>query len=56
MKLAVNGADVESNDRHAKTSLLSVLRDVTGWHGTKFGRRRKAGSLPQLSSAGRLWP
>ena len=28
MKLAVNGAEVEVDDRHAKTPLLWVLRDV----------------------------
>ena len=37
MKLTVNGADVEVADRHAKTPLLWVLRDVLGMHGTKFG-------------------
>src|ERR1700746_3687435 len=37
MKLTVNGAEVEVDDRHAKTSLLSVLRDVLGVHGVKFG-------------------
>jgi isoquinoline 1-oxidoreductase beta subunit len=37
MKLAVNGAEVEVDDRHAKTPLLWVLRDVLGLHGTKFG-------------------
>jgi isoquinoline 1-oxidoreductase subunit beta len=37
MKLAVNGADVEVDDRHEKTPLLWVLRDVIGLHGTKFG-------------------
>jgi isoquinoline 1-oxidoreductase subunit beta len=37
MKLNINGADVEVDDRHAKTSLLSVLRDVLGVHGVKFG-------------------
>ncbi|MGA8338383.1 MAG: 2Fe-2S iron-sulfur cluster-binding protein, partial [Solirubrobacteraceae bacterium] len=37
MKLVVNGADVEVDDRHAKTPLLWVLRDVVGLHGTKFG-------------------
>jgi len=30
MKLAVNGAEVEVDDRHAKTPLLGVLRDVVG--------------------------
>ena len=30
MKLVVNGADVEVDDRHAKTPLLWVLRDVLG--------------------------
>jgi len=33
----VNGADVEVDDRHAKTPLLWVLRDVLALHGTKFG-------------------
>src|SRR4030088_1743916 len=37
MKLVVNGAEVEVADRHAKTPLLWVLRDVIGLHGTKFG-------------------
>src|SRR4051812_44164101 len=37
MKLTVNHADVEVDDRHAKTPLLWVLRDVLGMHGTKFG-------------------
>ena len=37
MKLVVNGADVEVDDRHAKTPLLWVLRDALGMHGTKFG-------------------
>src|SRR4051794_13297939 len=37
MKLIVNGADVEVDDRHAKAPLLWVLRDVVGLHGTKFG-------------------
>jgi isoquinoline 1-oxidoreductase subunit beta len=37
MKLVVNGADVEVDDRHATTPLLWVLRDVLGLHGTKFG-------------------
>ena len=37
MKLVVNGTDVEVDDRHAKTPLLWVLRDVIGLHGTKFG-------------------
>ena len=37
MKLAVNGVDVEVDDRHAKTPLLWVLRDVLGMRGTKFG-------------------
>ena len=34
MKLVVNGAEVEVDDRHAKTPLLWVLRDVLGLHGT----------------------
>ena len=37
MKLVVNGADVEVADRHAKTPLLWVLRDVLALRGTKFG-------------------
>ena len=37
MKLVVNGAEVEVDDRHAKTPLLWVLRDVLGLYGTKFG-------------------
>ena len=37
MKLAVNGFEVEVDDRHAKTPLLWVLRDVLALHGTKFG-------------------
>jgi len=37
MKLVVNGSDHEVDDRHAKTPLLWVLRDVLGMYGTKFG-------------------
>jgi aerobic-type carbon monoxide dehydrogenase small subunit (CoxS/CutS family) len=37
MNLEVNGADVEVDDRHAKTPLLWALRDVLGMAGTKFG-------------------
>src|ERR1700752_2595908 len=37
MRLNVNGAEVEVDDRHAKTPLLWVLRDVVGLRGTKFG-------------------
>jgi isoquinoline 1-oxidoreductase beta subunit len=37
MKLVVNGAEVEVDDRHGKTPLLWVLRDVLGLRGTKFG-------------------
>src|ERR1700733_11967042 len=37
MQLVINGADVEVDDRHAKTPLLWVLRDVLALHGTKFG-------------------
>src|SRR5205085_6544928 len=37
MELLVNGAAVEVDDRHAKTPLLWVVRDVLGLHGTKFG-------------------
>ena len=37
MRLNVNGADLELDDRHSTTPLLWVLRDVAGMHGTKFG-------------------
>jgi isoquinoline 1-oxidoreductase subunit beta len=37
MKLVVNDAELEVDDRHAKTPLLWVLRDVLGLRGTKFG-------------------
>jgi isoquinoline 1-oxidoreductase subunit beta len=37
MKLDVNGTEVEVDDRHAKTPLLWVIRDVLDLHGTKFG-------------------
>ena len=37
MRLAVNGVDIDVDDRHAKTPLLWVLRDVLRLHGTKFG-------------------
>ena len=37
MNLTINGSTVEVDDRHAKTPLLWVLRDVLGMHGTKFG-------------------
>ncbi len=37
MKLAVNGADVDVDERHAKTPLLWVLRDVLSMRGTKYG-------------------
>jgi isoquinoline 1-oxidoreductase subunit alpha len=37
VKLTVNGADVEVDDRHAKIPLLWVLRDALGLRGTKFG-------------------
>src|SRR5258707_8617542 len=37
MKLVVNGAEAEVDDRHAKDPLLWVLRDVLDMHGTKFG-------------------
>src|SRR6476469_6806432 len=37
LKLVVNGADLEGDDRHATTPLLWVLRDVLGLRGTKFG-------------------
>jgi hypothetical protein len=33
MKLVVNGGEVEVDDRHAKTPLLWVLRDVLGLRG-----------------------
>jgi len=37
VKLTVNGADVEVDDRFAKSPLLWVLRDVLGLRGTKYG-------------------
>jgi len=37
VKLNLNGADVEVDDRHAQTPLLWVLRDVVGVRGTKYG-------------------
>ena len=37
MKLTVNGADVEVDDRFAASPLLWVLRDVLGLRGTKYG-------------------
>lgn len=37
MKLTINGAEVEVDDRHSKTPLLWVLRDVLELRGTKFG-------------------
>ncbi|HUE58438.1 MAG TPA: 2Fe-2S iron-sulfur cluster-binding protein, partial [Acidimicrobiales bacterium] len=37
MKLTVNSADIEVEDRHSKTPLLWVLRDILGMRGTKFG-------------------
>ena len=37
MKLNVNGADVEVDDRFAGSPLLWVLRDVLELHGTKYG-------------------
>jgi isoquinoline 1-oxidoreductase subunit beta len=37
VKVAINGADVEVDDRHVQTPLLWVLRDVLELRGTKFG-------------------
>src|ERR1700746_1541926 len=37
MYLTINGSSVGVDDRHAKTPLLWVLRDVLGAHGVKFG-------------------
>jgi aerobic-type carbon monoxide dehydrogenase small subunit (CoxS/CutS family) len=37
VKLNVNGADVEVDDRFAGSPLLWVLRDVLGLHGPKYG-------------------
>jgi isoquinoline 1-oxidoreductase subunit beta len=37
LKLAINGAEVEVDDRYSKTPLLWVLRDVLELRGTKFG-------------------
>jgi hypothetical protein len=33
MKLVISGGHVEVDDRHAKTPLLWVLRNVIGLHG-----------------------
>jgi hypothetical protein len=48
MKLVVNGAEVEVDDRHAKTPLLWVLRDVLGLQGTKFASAAPPTSRPKL--------
>jgi hypothetical protein len=32
MKLTTNGAEVEVDDRHARTPLLRVLQDLLGMH------------------------
>ena len=37
MKLTVNGAEAEVDDRFASSPLLWVLRDVLGLRGTKYG-------------------
>jgi isoquinoline 1-oxidoreductase subunit beta len=37
VKLNVNGADIEVDDRFAASPLLWVLRDVLGMRGTKYG-------------------
>jgi aerobic-type carbon monoxide dehydrogenase small subunit (CoxS/CutS family) len=37
MRLVVNGADVELDDRHAETPLPWVLRGVLELRGTRFG-------------------
>src|SRR5438132_1376299 len=37
MKLRINGAELQVDDRHARTPLPWVLRDVLGMQGTKFG-------------------
>src|ERR1700739_3634244 len=37
VKLIVNGAEAEVDDRYASSPLLWVLRDVLGMHGTKYG-------------------
>jgi hypothetical protein len=61
MKLVVYGADVEVDDRHAKTPLLWALRDGIGLHGTNSGRgcaaadtrrtsRSAAGPAPRSAS------
>ena len=40
MKLNVNGADVEVDDRFSDSPLLWVLRDVLELHGPDAGRDR----------------
>jgi isoquinoline 1-oxidoreductase beta subunit len=37
LDLTINGASVSVDERHGKTPLLWVLRDVLSLHGTKFG-------------------
>jgi aerobic-type carbon monoxide dehydrogenase small subunit (CoxS/CutS family) len=37
VKLSVNGAELDVDDRHARTPLLWVLCDVFAMRGTKFG-------------------
>jgi aerobic-type carbon monoxide dehydrogenase small subunit (CoxS/CutS family) len=37
VKLTVNGAESEVDDRYANSPLLWVLRDVLGLRGTKYG-------------------
>ena len=37
VKLNVNGADAEVDDRFTASPLLWVLRDVLGLRGTKYG-------------------
>ena len=49
MKLVVNGAEIEVDDRHAKTPLLWVLRDVLGLRGTKFGCVSQTGSSDTIA-------
>jgi hypothetical protein len=43
MNLGVNDADVEVDDRHAKTPLLSVLRDALGLTDTRRGGSARVG-------------
>jgi hypothetical protein len=52
VKLTVNGAEAEVDDRHAKTPLLWVLRDVLSMTGTKFASGRTTSSSGARAGSG----